>query len=172
MIKIIRTSNVMYILITIVMCLIVLLGFYIVLNNELSIALIPSTVGYMPDGVPLTSWQQNGITLLALLNFLPIIYALGQLRGLFGLYRKKVVFSSANTKYIFNTGKGLFVGAVINIISAPIGSLILTAYTEHAIAINITPTIVTLLLAGGILTVIGWVMHEATQLSDDNAGFI
>lgn len=170
--KIVKASHVMHILTSIFMCLYVILGIYVAFNVNLATEVLVQHIGDLPTGAQLSNWQTRAIMLLAIINLLPIIYVLEQLRGLFDLYKNEVVFARANTKHIFNAGAGLLASAIIALLSGPIGSLILTAHTEHTVVVTINATMLTALVSGSTLTIIGWVMHEAAKLSEDNKGFI
>ncbi|MGV6848762.1 MAG: DUF2975 domain-containing protein [Marinibacterium sp.] len=132
----------------------------------------------LPPGVsaaqPATA-QRLGLLAVSLLPAAALLWALVTIWRLFGRYRQGVIFGVECSRYIRRTGQALLMFAVLRLIAYPAQVVLLTAGNapgERSLAVSISHADLGLVLGGGLLLVIGWVMGQAAQLAEDNAGFV
>ncbi len=103
------------------------------------------------------------------------LYGLWHLRLLFAAYRDGRIFGDEAPAHLFKVGLAMAGNAASVIIVHSLGSLILTWDNppgSRQFAINLSSDSYTLILTGGLLIVIGWVMREAARISDENRQFV
>lgn len=117
------------------------------------------------------------ISLLILLS-MPLgvaLYGLWNVRMLFDCYARGEVFKPAPAAYIRRVGLAMLVNVVLSVLFHAIGSVLLTHDNPSGtrqLSVTVSSDTYLLLLLGGLLVVIGWVMQEAARLSDENSQFV
>ena len=103
------------------------------------------------------------------------LYVLWHMRALFGQYRQSHIFNAACARHIHRIGTGLIVLAVLRVVLHPVQVLLLTlsnAPGQRAVSLQLSSSDFGLLLAGGLMIVIGWTMSEAVALAEENRSFV
>ncbi len=117
-------------------------------------------------------------TVLLLMLSLPLavtLYGLWNVRLLFGAYARGEVFSTVPAAYIRNVGSAMLVNVVLSVLVHSIGSVVLTIDNpagSRQLTVSLSSNTYLLLMMGGLLVVIGWVMREAARISDENSRFV
>lgn len=109
------------------------------------------------------------------LMLIPSLFVLWQMRRLFSRYLQGEVLTAHCAGHIRKIGLGFVVLAGAGILLPTVQSLILTHDNptgQRVLSVAITSDSLGFLLAGGLLTVIGWAMTEAARAAEENAGFI
>ncbi|MEO8530598.1 MAG: hypothetical protein ABI459_05205 [Deltaproteobacteria bacterium] len=152
----------------VVVALPVLIGAALTLN-------MPMTALPQPVSPDVTRGQVMSAQALGLVSVAALIWTLLRMRQLFGAYAAGDVLSEANALTIQRIGQGMLAVAALGVVVRPVQSLILTlenASGQRAIAVSLSSADIGFLLAGGLLSVIGWAMHEAAQAADENRSFV
>lgn len=134
-----------------------------------------SAYNLSPNIPPLSAWQDVAMVGIVLLNLLPPLFVIWQLRKMFQRFAKGEVFSAAATRHLFRAAIGMVAMGIINILSTTVSVLVLTANAPaggHVLAINISSSEVSSIFTGAVFAVMSWVMQEAARLSEENAGFV
>jgi hypothetical protein len=100
------------------------------------------------------------------------VYAVFNLRKLFGLYEDGVIFSEENVRCFRNLGYALVIWVASILIFRPLSSIVLTLNNtvgERQLVIGIGSSDLTTLLTGLVVVLISWVMNEASKLEDEQA---
>ena len=103
------------------------------------------------------------------------IYALVQMRALFGLYRDGEILTAASAARIQRIGQGLFAIALLGPVTHTIQALILTWNNppgQRALVIGLESSLLGFLLAGALMILIGRVMVEAARMAEENRSFV
>jgi len=112
---------------------------------------------------------------VALIGLGLIMAALYDLRGLLRLYRRGAALSHAAARRIGRIGAWLLMLAVHGLLAYPILSVLLTMGApvgERQLVVSVSQAQIGFLLAGGIMTLIGWAMRDAAALAEENRGFV
>ncbi len=130
-------------------------------------------------GIPIASTPSPATIVLAgLMGFLPMaamIYALVQMRGLFGRYRQGEILTAICALHIKGIGQGLVAGAALGVIANSLQIVILTWANppgQRVLAIGIETDTIGFLLSGALMILIGRVMAEAARVADENRSFV
>ena len=129
----------------------------------------------LPDGTALTPMKSTLVIALGAVALLPVAAALLQMRGLFARYRQGEILTLPCARHILRAGQALVLLALVQFIILPVQIMVLTADNpagERIVSLDFTSETLWLLLSGGLLVVIGWVMVEAARAAEENAGFI
>lgn len=129
----------------------------------------------LPDGTALTPVKSTLIILLGAVALLPVGLALTQMRALFARYRQGEILTAPCARHILRAGQALLALALVQFLILPLQIMVLTADNpagERIVTFDFTSETLWLLLSGGLLVVIGWVMVEAARAAEENAGFI
>ena len=111
----------------------------------------------------------SGLLLAALL------WTLDQMRRLFDGFRAGEVLTPAAAARISAIGRGLALLAVLTVVVGAAQSVLLSLAAppgQRQLAIGISQSEIGFLLAGGLMTLIGWAMGEAAALAEENRGFV
>ena len=103
------------------------------------------------------------------------IYVLWRLATLFALYQKGEALSDAAARAIRLAGVGLIVRAGLGVLARPLESLIVTLDApagQHMVAIAFDASDLWLVLAGGLVLVIGAVTRDAVAIARENEAFV
>lgn len=129
----------------------------------------------LPSGTELTPAKSTQVIALGAIALVPITMALLQMRALFARYRRGEILTLPCARHIFRAGQALVLLAMAQLVILPLQVIALTADNpsgDRHIIINFSSETLWLLLSGGLLIVVGWVMVEATRAAEENAGFI
>ncbi|MEL7115280.1 MAG: DUF2975 domain-containing protein [Pseudomonadota bacterium] len=116
-----------------------------------------------------------GVTLLGFLPLLPVVFVLISMRRLFGFYRCGETLSLRCALAIKRIGLGVLLTFVVGVLTHSLQVLALTmpnAPGERSLSIAFNSNDFALLLTGGLLLLIGWVMGEAVAVAEENRGFV
>ncbi len=127
----------------------------------------PAGPGYLPVGnLPVV--QRLAHMAMGVVVFTPGLLILWNLRRLFGLYGRGVVFSEANARLIKHIGLWLAANAIAPLVSVTVLTL-LHMVVDHAwFHADTIPKI----LLGGVVYVIGMVMEVGRQIEEEQGQFV
>ncbi len=111
-------------------------------------------------------------SLVSLIPLSVALYGLINLKALFSLYEKAIVFSEQNTQCLHRLGYTLIAWFFASLIYTPLISLVLTFNSpsvQQAIVVRIGLSDLSLLITGGIVLLASWVMQEAAKLEKEQA---
>jgi hypothetical protein len=115
------------------------------------------------------------VTLIGAISLPPLLMALAQARALFARYRAGEILSDACAGHIHRIGQMLVVLAFLGIV-VPTLQVLALSWTnppgQKMLQIGLSSDSLGFLVAGGLLTVIGWVMREAARIKAENEGFV
>ncbi|MCY6379599.1 DUF2975 domain-containing protein [Hoeflea prorocentri] len=129
----------------------------------------------MPIATGITLFKRISLILLLALPLGVSLYGLWNIRMLFDCYARGEVFSPAPAAHIRNVGLAMLVNVVLTALVHSLGSLVLTLDNPpgtRQLSVTASSDTYLLLLLGGLLLVIGWVMQEAARISDENSRFV
>ena len=104
-----------------------------------------------------------------------LIYAMWRISRLFACYERGRIFSTAAARHIRAAGTALAANGGLSIMTNTLAVLLLTydnAPGKRMLEIEISSANYSTLLFGGLLIVIGWIMHEAARVANENRQFI
>ena len=122
-----------------------------------------------------TAWQLWLALALSGGLLLVLLWTLDQMRRLFGVFARGEVLSLAAATRILSIGRGLVALAGLTILVGAAQSALLSMAAppgQRLLAIGISQSEVGFLLAGGLMTLIGWAMAEAAAVAEENRGFV
>lgn len=141
----------------------------------------PATIPQALDMMPLdlgASPSSGAAMLAAFLSVLPELgtyFALWQAQALFRLYRDGETLSPAPARRIGGIGTGLLLATGLAVAVRPAAALALSLSNppgQRLVAMSFGSGDVALLLAAGLMVVIGWVMREAAAVAEENRRFV
>ncbi len=155
------------------------LGITIFIGFALSVLLVPSwfdtmvalayeTIDYPAELILL---KRLGFLLLLSGPFAAALYGLWNLRALFSCYAGGDVFGGAPSRYIRNVGFAMILNAVLTVFTYSLGSLLLTFDNpkgQRQLVVSLSSDLFFVFLTGGLLLVIGHVLHEAARINNEN----
>ena len=142
-------------------------------------------INYLPETlitvnttpVPLANYELpltiRFIGLLA--SFLPLsarIYGIVNLRRIFALYRKNIIFSYAHVECFRKSGVALILWMVAGMVYKSISGVLLTLGNppgQRVLKVEFSSADFTALVIGLLILVISWVMEEARKLEEEQA---
>lgn len=115
------------------------------------------------------------VAALYLLPLAAITYALWGIFRLFGVYAAGEIFSEPANRYLVRIGRSIVAFVPLQTFATAAGSYIVTRHAPPeaqrlVVAVDVSDLLV--LVLGGLLWVIGWVMAEATRIADENRSII
>lgn len=113
--------------------------------------------------------------LIGAIPTLAILYVLGQMFGLFGLYAAGETLTPLCARHISRIGSGLLVSALLEIVTRPAQIVLLSLANppgERVLAVSLQGADLGLVLAGGLLVTIGWAMGDAVRAAEENRSFV
>lgn len=116
-----------------------------------------------------------GAVAVGLIPACAALYLLWQMQALFRLYRRGTVLTAAAAVRISRLGVGLLALSVITVASRTAQILILTSSNApgaRVLAIQLGASDVALVLAGGLMIVIGAAMAAAAAMAEDHAQIV
>jgi len=181
LVRIRRVSAFMKWVVTVVLVLIVILGVVltigIALPNDLLIAadetLDVADVERRLGDVP--HIQRIGIAVLTAIAFGLLTIAGWNIRQVFKRFQKMEFFSPKTLANVISFGIWLIAFAVFDLISDPIGSVMLTydyPPGERAIDVTLDGGEIFFLILGALMLLFGWILREAALIADENRQFI
>ncbi len=123
----------------------------------------------------LKTWQMALVLSVGLLPMLAWVWTLNKMRQLFACFEKGQTVSLKSAEFIQSIGLGLLGIAIIQIVSVPVNTLLLTLANPtggRSIAIGLDSAMIGFLLAAGLMTVIGSAMRDASQIAEENRAFV
>jgi len=129
----------------------------------------------LPFATDVTLAKKTGLILLYLIPLTIVLYVLWNVRLLFECYGRGEVFSAEPANYIRKVGMAMVANVFVSVFIRSMGSVLLTFDNpagSKQLSISLSGDIYLLLLMGGLLIVIGWVMQEAARISEENRQFI
>ena len=114
-------------------------------------------------------------TLLGLATLPVAVWILMRMRALFGHYAEGRVLSVEAAADLQRIGRGLAVLALLPLVIRPLQSVLLSWSAgpgARMLAVRIDDHDIWLLLAAGLVTLVGWAMAEAARIAEDNRGFV
>ncbi len=115
------------------------------------------------------------VRVLEMVEIAIIAYVLWQMRELFGFYKAGETLSARCAAQILRIGQGLVTLGVYGILSNTVIVLVLTLGNppgSRTLSISFTDGDVGVMMAGGLMVVIGWVMREAVTAAEENRSFV
>jgi hypothetical protein len=137
--------------------------------------LIAASVLGLPEATAFTRPKVVFAGAILALVILPVVFALWQMRRLFGRYRTGDVLTADAAEDIRRIGLAFVVIAALKVVIPTLVVLVLTANNppgQRALSVGVTSDSLAFLLTGGLLTVIGWAMVEAARAVEENARFV
>jgi hypothetical protein len=129
----------------------------------------------LPGVIDVTPAKRLGLMGVAALPLILSLYGLWHLRLLFAAYREGRIFGGEAPTHLLKVGLAMAGNAFAGVLAHSLGSVILTydnAPGERHFSLMLSDNTYTLILTGGLLVVIGWVMGEAARISDENRQII
>ncbi len=170
-----KVSEGMVFVLALALMALALLGAAYIFYPQFSFQVNYSDYNLSPNIPPLSAWQDITMASIVVLNLLPSLFVVWQLRKMFQRFANGEVFTAAATRHLFNAAKGLVAWGIVNIFATTAAVLVLTANApegEHMLVIGISSTEVSSIFTGVVFAVMSWVMQEAARLSEENAGFV
>ncbi len=101
-----------------------------------------------------------------------VMYAVGRLRRLFGLYARGVIFGPANVACYRRLGWASLVWAGAEFLSRPLHGLVLTWFNppgQRLLVLGLDGNILLGLFAGAAVLTVAWVMEEGRRIEEEQA---
>ncbi|MCK7612786.1 DUF2975 domain-containing protein [Roseibium sediminicola] len=176
-----RVSAFMKWVVTVVLAIILVLGVVltigIALPNDLLIAadetLDVADVERRLGDVP--HIQRIGLAILTAIAFALLTAAGWKIRQVFNGFQKMEFFSPTTLSNVISFGVWLIAFAVFDLISDPIGSVMLTydyPPGERAVDLTLDGGEIFFLILGALMLLFGWILREAALIADENRQFI
>ena len=124
---------------------------------------------------PLTTERLGLLIAVSLLPVLPALYTLEIMRQLFARYAGGDVISIQIARLIQRIGLGMFILVAAQVVIHPIQGLLITwanSQGNRMLSIALSESDIGLLLAAGLVTLIGWAMAEAHRIAEENRSFV
>ncbi|HHL20099.1 MAG TPA: DUF2975 domain-containing protein [Aliiroseovarius sp.] len=139
----------------------------------------PSAIADQIPGITLSGTPTPAMLGLAfMLMALPTaatIFVLWQLEALFGLYRRGETLTRAPARRIRRIGLGVVTLALVSVLVRPVAGLVLTMANPpgaRQLSVTLSSADIGLILAGGLMVMIGRIMGEAARIAEENRGFV
>lgn len=104
-----------------------------------------------------------------------LVYAIYQLRQLFGLYRDGEIFTSKNCACLLHLGYAMLAWLPVGMSFDAIVSLAVTLGNppgQHYLAIGVHTMDIVVFLMGAVFVVLAWVMREGARIAEEQAQFV
>lgn len=104
-----------------------------------------------------------------------LLYAVYQLRQLFGLYRDGQVFTSKNCKYLRHLGYAMLAWLPIGLLFDTMLSVAVTLQNppgQHYLSVSLHTMDVVVFMIGAVFVVLAWVMGEGARIAEEQAQFV
>lgn len=116
-----------------------------------------------------------GLGLVDLAGLILVAVILVTLLRLLNLYRRGFVLDAENARHILRLGQALIALAAFQTVAHTLDVMAITWSNPPGmrhLQIDLSSNMVALLLAGGLMTLIGWAMQQAAAIADDHAAII
>ena len=139
---------------------------------------LPSDLREVAGLAPGADVSRGRIALIALAGALPAVaslYVLWQARTLAALYGRGRVLTTDSADAIRRIGAGLLAMVALDILSGPLTTVLASLGNppgQRVLALSLEGADLGLVLAGGVMTMIGWAMTEAVRVADENRSFV
>ncbi|MCA0203774.1 DUF2975 domain-containing protein [Pararhodobacter sp.] len=130
--------------------------------------------GIAPDH-RLDPLHRAGVAALGALPSLAMLYGLHQMALLLGRYAGGETLTQACARHIQRIGAALLVAVALELVSRPLQIMLASLANppgERVLALSLEGADLGQVLAGGLMVMIGWAMHEAAEMAEENRGFI
>lgn len=120
----------------------------------------------LPGATQITQTKLVWLGVIGIIGTIPVLVTFWNMRGLFGHYRRGDIVSADCVRHILRIGRALIAMAVWGVLTPTLQILALTIDNpdgSKVLTIGIEGSSLGLLLAGGLLITIGWVMGEAAR---------
>lgn len=143
--------------------------FMIAADETLDVADVERRLGDVPH------LQRVGIAVLSAIAFTLLLIAGWNIRQVFRRFQKMEFFSPKTLANVISFGIWLIAFAVFDLLSDPIGSVMLTydfPPGERAIDVTLDGGEIFFLILGALMLLFGWILREAALIADENRQFI
>ena len=126
-----------------------------------------------PENTPLSKIIISIVMMMAMVG--AILYTLWQMRKLFARYAKGESLTTGCAEAIRKTGIGLVWIVILDTFMMPVQSYVISSIIspeDVSVEVDISAASIGLLLAGGLIVLVGWVMREAVDVAEENARFV
>lgn len=176
-----RLSAFMKWAVTLVFALMVLLGAVILFevampsnllidpNETIDIAEVERKIGEIPYG------QRLGIAVLLWVAIACLSLSIWNIRQVFKRFQMMEFFSPKTLANVISIGVWLIIFAVFDLISDPIGSVILTYDLppgERSLEVSLDGAEIFCFILGALMLLFGWILREAALIADENRQFV
>lgn len=124
----------------------------------------------VPIHKPLSPFVLVIAFIVSLIPIFVVLFGVFNLKSLFKLYEKEVIFSNQNAEYILRFGYSLMAWVAANFIFVILISLVLTfdnPVGNRMVVAELNVQDIAMLIIGAVIVLISWVMKEATILKDE-----
>ncbi|SEO01342.1 Protein of unknown function [Gemmobacter aquatilis] len=173
--RIIRLSGILSHLATALMGALPLLVAFWAVRGHQNPGWLAEVFPQVQPGTTLTPEKSTWVLTIGALQLLPMLFALWHMRALFRRYSAGDILTAPCARDIRCIGTALATLALIQIVSLPLQIALLTLDNPpgaRQLTFALSSENLWLLLAGGLLVVIGWAMAEAVVAAEENRGFI
>lgn len=129
----------------------------------------------LPEGYTPSIAARRLALSVSLLQMIPLVWALDHLRRLFAGYRRGAVLTADAARHIRKVGLGLMLTALLRLLAQPLSAIALTAAAppgSRMLVLGLSSNELGLLLAAGVMAVIGLAMEDAAKAAEENRGFV
>ncbi|GAB4522910.1 MAG: hypothetical protein Tsb0019_24820 [Roseibium sp.] len=175
-----QLSNAMKVVVTVILVLISVISALLFLLLLLPAVLDVSTgtlaltgVDRMLDDVPVL--QRLGLAAVVALAFWLLCRIFWNVRQLFCRFSEGAFFTPGTQAHILKVGTWLLAYGVFDVLSDPIGSVLLTmdnAPGERRLELELSGSEFFFLIFGALMIVFGWIMREAASIAEENRHFV
>ncbi|MCV0427672.1 MAG: DUF2975 domain-containing protein [Roseibium sp.] len=176
-----RLSAFMKWTVTVILVLMVLLGGLILVEiampNDLLISpdetIDIADIERRIDEIPYV--QRMGVAVLICIAITLLALSVWNIRQVFKRFQMMEFFSPKTLANVISIGVWLIVFAIFDLISDPIGSIILTYDLppgERSLEISLDGAEIFCLILGALMLLFGWILREAALIADENRQFV
>jgi hypothetical protein len=175
-----QLSNAMKVVVTVILVLISVISAILLLLLLLPALLDVSTgtlaltgVDRMLVDVPVL--QRLGLAAVVALAFWLLCRIFWNVRQLFCRFSEGVFFTPGTQSHILKVGTWLLAYGVFDVLSDPIGSVLLTLDNvpgERRLELELSGSEFFFLIFGALMIVFGWIMREAASIAEENRHFV
>ncbi|GLQ36371.1 hypothetical protein GCM10007939_26550 [Amylibacter marinus] len=126
-------------------------------------------------GAALQTWQMILSMSLGFLSILMWIWLLNNMRQLFQRFSHGEILTKQSANHIQRIGLGFLLIGLWEMLLPPLQSMLLTLSNDagqRSISVTLNSDMLGLLLAAGLMTLIGWAMGEASDIAAENKAFV
>lgn len=141
-------------------------------------ALGPAFIAQVSRDVRIETLDVGSLLIGFAISMIPVsmlVYGLVQLRRLFSLYGKGVIFSNLHAVYLRGFALASILSVFLQILSGSLLSVLLTFQNPPGarhVTVSITSDHLGTVFLGSVLLVIAWIMVEGSKMAEDNAQIV